>query len=189
MKKAIFTILASLSVLMLLGQDVRFQEGDKAINLGLGVGTTLYRGSLYSTVLPPVSASLEIGLIDDLLEVENLNLGVGGYLGFASAKQEWPAFPSGNYGFEYNYIIIGGRAALHYPVIDKLDTYSGLMLGVNIVSSKAYGTASNWQSAAGSGVAYSWFMGGRYYFTDNIAAMAELGYGIAYLNVGIGIKF
>jgi len=139
--------------------------------------------------MPPVSASLEIGLLDDLLDVENLNLGVGGYLGFASSKQEWISPTIGKYGFEYTYFIIGARAALHYPIVDKLDTYTGLMLGANIVSSKAYGTPSGWQSAAGSGVAYSWFVGGRYYFSNNIALMAELGYGIAYLNIGVAIKF
>jgi hypothetical protein len=41
----------------------------------------------------------------------------------------------------------------------------------------------------GSAVGLSLYIGGRYFFTDNIAALVELGYGVAYLNVGIAIKF
>ena len=36
--------------------------------------------------------------------------------------------------------------------------------------------------------AYSWFVGARYYFTDKLAGMAELGYGITYLNLGVSLK-
>jgi len=42
---------------------------------------------------------------------------------------------------------------------------------------------------AGSGIAKAFYIGGRYYFTDNLAGMIELGYGIAYLNIGIALKF
>ena len=33
------------------------------------------------------------------------------------------------------------------------------------------------------------FVGSRYFFNDNIAAFAELGYGLAYLNIGGTYKF
>ncbi len=88
------------------------------------------------------------------------------------------------YGWNYSSIIVGARAALHYQFIDMLDTYTGLMLGYNVVSSKSFGDFGGvTTSAAGSGIAYSWFLGGRYYFSDNFAGMLELGYGIAYLNL------
>jgi len=59
-------------------------------------------------------------------------------------------------------------------------------------SSKEYGNAGiygNLYSASAGGVAYSWFIGGRYYFSDKFAGMLELGYGITYLNLGIALKF
>ncbi len=41
----------------------------------------------------------------------------------------------------------------------------------------------------GSGLVSSFFIGGRYYFSDSMAAMLELGYGVAYLNLGVAFKF
>jgi hypothetical protein len=43
---------------------------------------------------------------------------------------------------------------------------------------------SSW-SGSGSGVAYSLFVGGRYYFNQHIGVFAELGYGVAWLNLGV----
>ena len=38
------------------------------------------------------------------------------------------------------------------------------------------------------GLVYAGFIGARYYFTPKLAAMAELGYGIAILNIGVSFK-
>jgi hypothetical protein len=35
----------------------------------------------------------------------------------------------------------------------------------------------------------SFFVGGRYYFSEFFAAMLELGYGVSYLNIGVALKF
>lgn len=187
MKKTIFTLLAVISVTALLAQDVRFRKDDKVLNIGLGIGSTLYTGRYYTTKVPPVSASLELGFMDNVFDIENLNLGLGAYLGFTSSKYEHD-FLGSIWGWEYTSVIVGARGALHYPLVEKLDTYTGLMLGFNAVSSKSFGAGTGGTSAAGSGIAYSWFAGGRYYFTDNLAAMVEIGYGIAYLNLGIAFK-
>lgn len=186
MKKTFITIFALLTVTAMTAQDIRFKEGNKVLNLGIGLGSTLYSGLYYKTKVPPVSASLEFGFMDNLFDVENLNLGLGGYLGFTSSKYEYSIFGS-TWGWEYSSLIVGARGALHYPLVEKLDTYSGLLLGYNIVTSKSFGEGAT-GSASGSGIAYSWFVGGRYYFTDNLAGMVELGYGIAYLNLGVAFK-
>ena len=44
-------------------------------------------------------------------------------------------------------------------------------------------------NASSSGLSIAWFAGARYYFSDNFAVMAEIGYGVAYLNLGIALKF
>ena len=74
--------------------------------------------------------------------------------------------------------------------LDKLDTYGGLLLGFRIVSDKYFGDPGYdyGGSFTGSGLAYSFFVGGRYYLTDNIAVFGELGYGIAYLTIGATFK-
>ena len=40
-----------------------------------------------------------------------------------------------------------------------------------------------------SHIAWSLFVGARYYFRENMAAMAELGYGPSYLNLGLAFSF
>ena len=64
------------------------------------------------------------------------------------------------------------------------------MIGYNIVSSKSYGsyTYGGNYSASASGIIFSGFIGARYFFNDNVAAMVELGSGIAYLNLGVALK-
>lgn len=68
------------------------------------------------------------------------------------------------------------------------------MLGYNIANSKVEvsGAGAGFftpQAAEVGGVAYGLHVGGRYYFTDQIGAYAELGYGIALLNIGLTAKF
>lgn len=166
----------------LSAQNTTFNEGDKVLNLGIGLGSTLYTGRFYSTTVPPVSGSFEVGIKDELFD-ENSSLGVGGYVGYSSSKYS-------GWGSEYGFsnFIIGGRGSLHYQFIDKLDTYGGLMLGFRVVSWKSSSGGFDYGSVAGSGLATAFYVGGRYYFTDNLAGMVELGYGIAYLNIGIALK-
>ncbi|HAH23767.1 MAG TPA: hypothetical protein DCL77_08420, partial [Prolixibacteraceae bacterium] len=92
------------------------------------------------------------------------------------------------YGWKYSDIIIGARGAVHYQFIDHLDTYAGLMLGYDIVSSKTFGTGVFSGNATSSGFKFDVFVGGRYYFTDKFAGLVELGSGISYVNIGVAIK-
>lgn len=184
MRKLLLTVVATaVSVLLLNGQDLMFLKGEKVLNLGLGLGNTLYSGSYYKSQVPPVSASLEIGVVDNV--IEKGVVGVGPYLGYSSFKYEYS-----DWGWKYSNIIIGARGSFHYPLVDKLDTYTGLLLGYNIASSKEFGNSvPGWDySYSAGGLTWSWYIGGRYYFKENLAAMLELGYGIAYLNLGIALK-
>lgn len=181
MKKVLFLFVAFYFFLTNLGaQDPIFIKGSKVLNLGVGLGSTLYRGSYYKTQVPPVSASFEVGILENLLEKGSI--GVGGYLGFSSIKYEYL-----EWGWKYSNIIIGPRGNFHYPLIKKLDTYTGLLVGYNIVTSKEFGNpVEGWDySASSGGVVWSWFVGARYYFGNKFGVMAELGYGIAYLNLGV----
>jgi len=171
-------IAACFSLTQLVAQDPIFIKGDKVLNLGLGLGSHYYT-SYYKMQVPPVSASLEFGIVDNV--VEKGSIGVGPYLGFFSSKYA-------NYWRTSN-LVLGVRGNFHYPLLNKLDTYTGLLLGYNIISYKDLGDAVGTYSGSTSGVAWSWFIGGRYYFKDNIAGMLELGYGISYLNLGIALKF
>ena len=203
MKKFIFTSLLLVFAMVGFSQENTFNKGDKVLNLGVGIGSTLYSGGYYKSSIPPVSASFEVGVKDNLFD-EKSSLGIGGYVGYTSAKWEYDygfdylgsmsslsaASSGSSYGWKYSSIILGVRGALHYQLVSKLDTYTGVLLGYNVVSSKSFGTPYGGlnYSAASGGVAWSWFLGGRYYFNEKFAAMAELGYGIAYLNLGVALK-
>ncbi|HKK40813.1 MAG TPA: hypothetical protein VJ963_00295 [Bacteroidales bacterium] len=185
MKKNLILIIAFLCIASGAMAQNTFLKGDKVLNLGLGIGSTLYSGSYYTGKTPPISASYEVGVKDELFDSKS-SLGIGGYVGYTAAKWEYD-----NWGWKYSSFILGVRGILHYQLVDKFDTYTGLMLGYNIVTSKEFGTAVYGYdySSSSSGIAYSWFLGGRYYFNDKFAGMVELGYGIAYLNLGVSVKF
>lgn len=185
MKKILLFIGAVFTASALLNaQDPIFLKGDKVLNAGIGLGSTLYSGSYYSSQVPPVSASVDIGIIDGV--AEKGVIGLGPYLGYSSYKYDYMGW-----GWKYSNIILGARGTFHYPLVDRLDTYGGVLLGYNIASSKEFGDPIPGYdySYSSGGVVWSGFIGGRYFFSDTFAAMLELGYGIAWLNIGVALKF
>lgn len=181
-KKRLFSMaVAIIAVTGLFAQSGTFSKGDKVANLSIGLGSSIY-GSGYKSGIPPIGASFEYGVKDELFN-EKSSLGIGGYLGFTSASQD--IFGA---SFSYSSIIVGARGIVHYQLIDNIDTYGGILLGYNIASSKVTGGGLGTSGASVGGLVYAGFVGARYYFTPKLAAMAELGYGIAILNLGVSFK-
>jgi hypothetical protein len=183
MKKFIlFFVAVVFSFTQLTAQDRIFVKGDKILGVGIGLGTTLYSGSYYSMTFPPLAASIEFGVKDDIFEKGSL--GVGGILGYTGYKYEYSGW-----GYKYSNLILGGRGYLHYPLVKKLDTYTGITLGYNISSSNEFGTNSGYEyDYSSGGFIWGFFVGGRYYLKDNFALLAELGYGVTYLTLGVAFK-
>ncbi|MCX6328875.1 MAG: hypothetical protein NTZ85_05065 [Bacteroidia bacterium] len=180
-------ILMSLSVVLftasqLMAQDPSFQKGDNVINLGIGLGSTMYFGTGYRMAVPPVSASYEFCIIDGI--AKKGAVGIAPYIGFSSYKYKYE-----DWGWRYTNIILGVRGAFHYPFVDKLDTYAGIMLGYDIITWKEIGDAGDNTADAPGSFVHSEFIGARYYFANNFAAFAELGYGISWFTVGMSFKF
>jgi hypothetical protein len=171
MKKLLLSlIVVCFSLSHLNAQDDMLVKGDKVVNLGIGFSSYWYG----STVIPPVSGSFEMGIVDGLIQGKG-SVGVGGYLGYSSYK--WLGYKSRN-------ITIGARGAFHYPLVENLDTYAGVILGYNIYSDNdPYDTYNYGNFVSGE------FIGARYYFSDSFAAMAEVGFGIFNLNLGVALKF
>jgi len=184
MKKLLMSLAAiCLAVAQIAAQKPEFVKGNKVINLGLGIGSGLLGETYYHTSVPPISASFEIGVADHILEKGEI--GVGGYLGATSYKYEYS-----NKGWKNSEVIIGARGNFHYPLIKKLDSYSGLMLGYGIIGIKYFGGyGDDDYTGFSNGIRWAWFVGGRYYLSETFAAMLELGYGISYLNLGLAYKF
>ena len=68
--KRLFTIaIATICLLPLLhAQESTFNLDDKVVNIGIGLGSTYGFGLYNSTVIPPLSISLEKGILDEILE-------------------------------------------------------------------------------------------------------------------------
>ena len=78
-------------------------------------------------------------------------------------------------------------ANYHFALEDKTwDPFLGLGLGYQNVSSSYDGPfGSLYSSAWGSGIFFSLQAGARYFFSDNLALRALLGFGITYIVVGL----
>lgn len=145
-----------------------FKNGDKLLNVGLGLNS-YYTGM-------PIGASYEVGVTDAI--------SVGGMVDYNSGKYV------STYGFTALYI--GARGSYHVNELfkiknDKIDLYGGLGLGYQSFKWKD-GSYSTYDY--GSGVYLNYFIGGKYYFSNNISGMLELGSsGLSGARVGVGFKF
>jgi hypothetical protein len=163
----------SSSVCPCRSSDSDISNGDKVLNAGIGLGSLL--GTSYSTAFPPVSASLEFGVADHVLDKGSI--GVAPYLGIGSYKY---SYYSGSQ--TYTFTVVGVRGAFHYPLISSLDTYAGILAGYLVVS----GTHES--NAIQSRPAGELFIGGRYYFNPKWAAFFELGIATVPVHIGVAVR-
>jgi hypothetical protein len=190
--KKIYVVIVLLLTAISFANAQAFNKGDNAIGIGVGIGGHYSAYGSYSTQTPAIGLWYEHG---SQLDVGPGVLGFGAYVGYKSLSYREAYYSNYNYDWTWTYIILGFRAAYHYDVFKapKLDTYAGLMLSYNIETFKDnttyYGNFHNAYATGGSYVGVSMFLGARYYFSPKVAAFAELGYGIAVLNVGVDFKF
>ena len=189
MKKKMFlaTVICLFAAVHTSAQESVFGKGDNVVNLGVGFGGNLYNGYDYGrsdiNELPTFTLSYERGIISNLFN-EQSSLGVGGLVGYTSAKYDYSGW-----GWTSTDIMVGARGAMHYTFVDRFDTYAGLMAGYNINSWKWKGAGYTSSSTGSSGLIYTFFVGGRYYLGDSFAVFAEVGYGYSLINAGLSFKF
>jgi hypothetical protein len=166
-----------------------FKTGDKVANLGAGFGW--YGYGYGATSLPALSLSIEKGIKD----IENIGpLSIGGIIGFKHASYAW----STAYDYSWNDFILAARGALHYDLLkkEKIDTYGGVAVGLRMQSYSYYTWVppygiNDYKKTAKTSAhpLIAIYIGGRYYFTDKLAAFGELGYGLGYVTLGVSYKF
>ena len=145
--------------IMVAVNSMKGQTFDKGTSvLQLGAGF----GGNFGT---PFGLGYETGISD--------KIGIGGFVGYSSKSF---------IGVKVTNILLAAKGNYHFYQTDKLDTYAGAMIGYAIANVSGGGTFAD------DGVNFGGQIGARYYFTDSIGAFAELGYGIANLNVGIAFK-
>jgi hypothetical protein len=180
MKRTLLILLLLVVAFSISFSQMAYKKGDQVVNLGLGLGG--FAGS-YGTGGLVITGGYENAI--------HQNISLGGVIGYSSSSQDVVA----GYGWKYTYVLIAARGAYHIDLAHNplVDTYGGILLGYNIVSSSATGnTPRNYgygtYSASASYFAFGIFVGGRYYFSPQWAVQAELGYGLGILNVGIAYK-
>lgn len=166
MKKLTFTLLiVILGIGIVHSQDegFAFREGDIIANVGIGLGSTFSFAGLGL----PLGGGVEYGITDAI--------GVGGEIGFVS-------------GGGLTALYIGPKGYYHFNELldienEKLDLYAGLSIYYRHFS------YSGFSFGIGSGIYPGFHIGGRYYFSDNFGAYAELGNSYGWLKAGVCLKF
>lgn len=181
MKKLVLlcTVILAVAVLGLSVTTAQVKKGESVITAGLGLG---YPGVYGSAGMPPIFVSFDHAVVPQI--------SVGGITSLSTSSYSWGT----DHKWSYTYIFVGARGAYHFgPHIKDLkniDVYGGLTMGYHIVSAKFDGKDERLipYSAGGGYFGFGIFVGGRYYFTPNFAATAELGYDIGFLKVGVSYK-
>lgn len=169
MKKIHFTLLLVLGLLAGTKSfaQMPIDKGTKFINLGIGLGGGYYTGGGVGFVG-----------IADFGVYKNITAGVqAGYHSYGNAYLT----------YNYHSFDLGVRGSYHFNELlslanDKVDLYAGL--GLSYYSFSYGGYLDNYGS-----VYVPIHLGGRYLFSDNVGAFAELGSSINTLKLGVTFKF
>jgi hypothetical protein len=176
MRKLFVTIVTLFALSQVsFAQDKVFAKDDKVVSASLGFGNTINNGNGWRTTFPPISFAGEYGIVDGLIDGK-ASIGAGVGFGYAGMKY---TYLSNSY--RYSNLILGARGAFHYQFIDKLDTYAGLLIGYDIVSGD--------NNFAVSDYIWGYYVGARYYLTNNWAIMSEIGNNVSWFNIGVAYKF
>ena len=169
-----------------------FEPGDNVAGLMIGIGGHYDAYGSYSSVTPAISGFYEKATSAN---VGPGVLGLGGLIAYNSLHADGHYYSYYNYDYDWTYLILGFRGAYHWNTwheVPELDTYGGLMLSYNIETfhdNTNYPDGYVEYSSSGSHLGLSIYFGSRYYFSEKFGVVAELGYGIAVLNIGAQVKF
>lgn len=176
--------------------SAQFEEGDNVLGVGVGIGGGYGIGFTGAGVSQ--TPALGVHFDHAMGDLGPGTWGLGGAIGYKTLSYKSDvAYWNYSYDYKWSYLTIGVRGTWHYNEwhgSDKLDTYGGLMLAYRNATFKDNTVyPDGWTGAkyswSGSGVGFSGILGARYYFTDNIGAFLEAGFGYAVLQVGLAAKF
>ncbi len=185
--KKIFGILSVVAALFVASNSAQaqvttpvFDKGDNIASLTIGYGGL---GFSQRFVYERCVATLLDG---------NASIGVGGSLGNSFEVKTEKAYDTKIKTFE-DWISIGAVGSFHYQFVDGLDTYVQLGLCGGFDSATAKTTVEGVTVKASDSRGFFGFttsLGARYYFNDNWAVNAELGYVVgSFFMAGVTYKF
>jgi len=184
--KKIMLIVAMIALTGVAGFTQSFEKGNQGINFGIGFGPG-YHTSGYGFPIG-INGSYEYAIVEVPMGSTLTGvIGVGGIVGVRFASTHYGA---GDVKYSSTDFMIAVRGTYHFIFHDKFDPYAGISFGYQ-------GSTQKWK---GDGpeppetkYKYSYFVpgffvGARYFFTDNFGVFAELGYMLNVINLGVTLK-
>ncbi|HQV51027.1 MAG: hypothetical protein IPI00_07405 [Flavobacteriales bacterium] len=163
-----------------------FEEGSKAINLGVGIGGYSRYAVGYNRVgvSPTFLAAMDIGFKKAGPGI----IGIGGVVGLKASRS------SSIYGdYHSTHLVVGVRGTYHWNEWhgrEDLDIYGGVMFGMNIRLSERYEYGnSTTNTLVNNYPIYDVFVGARYMFANILGVYAEVGPGVTLVNGGLTLMF
>ncbi|UYQ95053.1 hypothetical protein MKQ68_08090 [Chitinophaga horti] len=169
--------------------NAQLKGGDNLVNVGIGFGSAYSYASGYKG-FPAVSVSFERVIPKEL--GPGL-LAVGGIVSYRKISDKFEGNNGevyGTYKNSYSNTVIGIRGTYHWEQLntEKYDVYGGVQTGLRFENYKSKWDGDTYKDK------YTHFygsiiVGGRYFFSSNLSAFAELGYDVTWTKVGISFKF
>jgi opacity protein-like surface antigen len=198
MKKMYLMAVIAIAAINVNAQDAAFYQGSSTVTIGYGfpnigksilkIGNSAGVTDSKITGVGPIHVKYEYAVSD--------KVGVGVSLGYVSFADEYTQDNGGAAPYKYKDAItsfgILARFNYHFGGNEKVDPYVGLGAGYNNWTAK---TTTNDPDGIGNTftipikIGFEGGVGVRYYFTPNIGAYAELGYGKSILQGGLAFKF
>ncbi len=173
--KKIFAIVAALFVAV-SAQAQYLDEGEEIASFGIGLG------SRYEGV--PLTLEYEYGIktLDD-----NSSIGVGGLLSYSGKKT---AEIFGNKWYSRNFTIgVNGTYHNSFDLVDNLDLFATVGLGYTIGKAVYKPSIGSKSKFSDNEFFFGVNVGARYFFNENLAAYAKVGYSMAIFELGVSYKF
>jgi len=172
--KKLFMLLATAAVLFFNANAQVVKEGIKVaqkgdFDLGLMIGVP----PVQNANMPTISADLSWGLISGFINTktfgQNGAIDLGVYYGITSyGHKEFGE----KHGLLQNCIL--ARGIFHFQFIENLDTYVGILSGVNLWSwSWEDSNGKNKKNGTDSKAVFGSFLGAKYYFTEKFGVKLE----------------
>ncbi len=181
---------ALLSLLVTVSFAQQLEKGQHVLAPGFGIGGVYPVFSAVNSQSPLFGLSYEYGAFDN---IGPGCIGAGGFVGYKAFKRV-TTIDGYNFYEKLHYFVIGGKGSYHYnpfPDVKGLDPYAGVMLSLNLpdysnnYSSKYKSLENKYRGYLAATV----YAGARYYFTENIGAFAEAGFGTSFFTLGMSFKF
>ncbi|MDR2927052.1 MAG: hypothetical protein LBV41_02435 [Cytophagaceae bacterium] len=170
-----------------------WQQKKGIISLGLGIDNH-FSGTGFSTMIPPMITTFDFRLKGGLLNNKaSIWAGVIGGINMSS-------FETAGYGSYVaateqitTHFLFGGRGLFQYMFSNRLDAYSGIMLGYHAVRTDSASEVENSYmptSSSAGGSNFSFIAGAHFWLGRGFGLVGEFNTGaMSYLTIGLSIGF